>query len=135
MRPFRRSFFIAGVLLFFISKIFAQDFFAAQRAAWLTKAEQSKPPLHQKIKRPKNIVQLVKDTTAFQGWKTLSINPIDSFYNSSLKKTPAVVVDFGEHVFHLPQQRGPQMLLCGYALLLEKCHLRSLFLLILIPVL
>ncbi|HEX7906029.1 MAG TPA: hypothetical protein VF487_19285, partial [Chitinophagaceae bacterium] len=110
MRSLRRFFFICCGLVFFISKISAQDFFGQQRAGWLKKAEEAKPPLIKTIKRPQHIVQLVKDTTAFQGWRTLRINPADSLYHSSFTKT-AVVVDFGEHLtghytFSLATSRG-----------------------------
>ena len=99
MRSFILLFFFCCGLLFFTANIFAQDFFAAaQRKGWLTKAGKSKPPLIKIVKRPKSIVQLLKDTTAFQGWRTVTTNPADSFYHSSFKKTNAVVLDFGEHV-------------------------------------
>ena len=95
MKSFTKFSFITCSLLFIVLKPFAQNYFAAQRQGWLEKAEQSKPALLETIKHPQSLVQLVKDTAAFQGWRTVTTNPIDSFYQSSFKNPSGVVVDFG----------------------------------------
>lgn len=77
----------------------AQDFYtAAQRERWLSKAENSKPVLIEKVKKPIGLVKLVADEKAFQGWKTVPSDNIEKLYNNSFKRQSGVVVDFAEHL-------------------------------------
>ena len=76
----------------------AQDPYSALRDGWLKKAQGNKPSLTQTLHQPLNLVNLVKDPTAFQGWKAEKAGDIQTFYNTSFKKQSGAVVDFGEHL-------------------------------------
>jgi alpha-L-rhamnosidase len=111
MKPLTKFSFLTCSLLFIALKPFAQDYFAAQRQGWLEKAQQSKPLLIERVKHPQALVQLVNDTTAFQGWRPVATKPVDSLYQSYFKNLSRVVVDFGEHLtgyfsFSLKVRRG-----------------------------
>jgi alpha-L-rhamnosidase len=88
---------IALTGLFSITFSYSQDFYKQQRAGWLKVAEATKPALVKRIITPVTLVKLVKDETAFQGWRTETAGPVDSLYRSSFKKNSGVVVDFGAH--------------------------------------
>ncbi|MDX1939334.1 MAG: hypothetical protein SFU99_02215 [Saprospiraceae bacterium] len=85
-------------LLFISIQIHAQDFYQATRANWLQKAESLKPKLIETIKKPLYLVDLVQDKAAFQGWKAIQAQSLDSLYQVSFKTKSGVVVDFGEHL-------------------------------------
>lgn len=99
------------LLAFSFLEMRAQDFFASQRGGWLQKAEQNKPVLTETIRKPVSLVTVVKDSTAFQGWKAIKAGPVDSLYKSSFKSQSGVIVDFGEHLtghftFSIKAMRG-----------------------------
>ncbi|MGY4385849.1 alpha-L-rhamnosidase [Pedobacter sp. UYP24] len=77
----------------------SQDFYtSAQRSAWLKKAENNIPALIEQEKRPVQLVKLIADANAFQGWKTEPAGKIEELYNKSFKSQSGVVVDFGAHL-------------------------------------
>jgi alpha-L-rhamnosidase len=77
----------------------AQDFYTVdQRNRWLSKAESSKPELIETIKKPIGFVKLVADEKAFQGWKIVPSDKMESLYSNSFKRQSGVVIDFGEHL-------------------------------------
>ena len=76
------------IFVFNINRLYAQDFYRGERSAWLQKAEESKPVLIETIKQPASLVTLVKDENAFQHWKAVKSNPVDSFTIIHLKKNP-----------------------------------------------
>lgn len=93
------------LLLFFwsiVQVLMAQDpvkdVFLLQRPGWLQKAEASKPLLIEQLKKPISIVEIVKDQSAFQGWKVEGNQPVSGLYSSSFKKHSGVVVDFKTHL-------------------------------------
>ncbi|WP_165045302.1 glycoside hydrolase [Dysgonomonas sp. ZJ709] len=94
----KRTVLTLTLLVSLIPTLIAQDFYAAQRKDWLLKAEQNKPKLQSAIKKPKQLVNIVKDQSAYQGWKSIPTVPIDSLYKVSFKKHKEVIVDFGEHM-------------------------------------
>lgn len=98
MQLFYRIFLSLLALSFLSSGSNAQGVYAGQRQSWLQKAEEYKPRLTESVKRPLRIVSLLKDTTAFQGWKAVPAKPIDSLYGGSFKKQSGVVIDFSEHL-------------------------------------
>jgi hypothetical protein len=111
MRLVAHCCFLCIAFFLFNSLAVAQDVYAAQRKSWLEKAEQAKPVLSESVRKPVAMVTLVKDTTAFQGWKAANAEPVDSLYESSFKKQSGVVIDFGEHLtgyfsFSLKALRG-----------------------------
>lgn len=67
------------------------------RERWLAIAEKSKPVLTEKIVYPVSVVELVKDTGSFQGWRVKPVASADSLYKTSFKKIKDVIVDFGNH--------------------------------------
>jgi len=90
-----------SLAIFFIClsvSVLGQDIFKAERVKWLSKAEEFKPKLIETVKQPVNLVEIVKDSSSFQGWKAVTSSPMDSLYNKSFKKVNDVIVDFGEHV-------------------------------------
>ena len=82
----------------YLTDLKAQDFYGRQRKGWLQQAEQSKPKLIETVKSPLRIVSLVKDSMAYQHWKTTDVEPVDSFYRKSFKKQSGTVLDFGDHL-------------------------------------
>jgi alpha-L-rhamnosidase len=76
----------------------SQDYYAPYRQAWLKKAEDSKPALIETVKEPVQLVNLVKDSSAFQGYRAVRAAGMDSLYQSSFKPMSGTVVDFGEHL-------------------------------------
>lgn len=75
-----------------------KDIFALQRPGWLKKAEAAKPELTETVKKPVSVVKLVKDESAFQGWKTEENYSLNDLYRSSFKNQSGVIVDFKEHI-------------------------------------
>ena len=71
--------------------------FADQRAGWLEKARANMPELIRTEVKPQWIVCSEKDPEAFQEWKMVRTEPIDSLYHSSFKSRKEVIVDFGDH--------------------------------------
>ena len=82
----------------FAAPLAAQDIFADRRADWARKAEEAKPVLTEKVYRPLYLVQPVADETAYQGWRIEKTGEMSSYYGSSLKQNPDVMVDFGRHM-------------------------------------
>ncbi|RZM23883.1 MAG: glycoside hydrolase [Pedobacter sp.] len=89
---------LAMLTLLGTSKLSAQDVYRSLRQTWLKEAEALKPVLSETVKRPLNLVQLVKDQHAFQGWKAENAASVNDFYNTSIKKQNTVILDFGEHM-------------------------------------
>ncbi|CAM3637338.1 sugar hydrolase [Marinicrinis lubricantis] len=61
------------------------------------KAQVLIPSLHESIVRPAQVIEVVRDEGAFQGW---SVHPVDSFESlreKSLGKNDSFVLDFGDH--------------------------------------
>jgi len=92
--------FTAYLTLFFLVcfSALAQDPFKDERSRWLEKAQTSIPKLTETVKSPKGVVTVGKDASAYQGWKVVSMDPIDSLYSGSFKKKSGIVLDFGEHL-------------------------------------
>jgi alpha-L-rhamnosidase len=89
----------------------AQDFYKDHRANWLQVAERTTPQLVETLKKPTGIVSIIKDPSAYQGWKAVPLHVIDSLYTGSFKKKSGVIIDFGEHLtghfsFSLEDIRG-----------------------------
>ncbi len=95
MKDFFRLFIILFILI--ANNISAQNNFNYNREKWLTIAEKSKPVLTERIIHPIQVVELVKDSNVFQGWKTAPVSSIEDLYKTSLKKIKSVIVDFGNH--------------------------------------
>ncbi len=90
--------FVFLVLICIGNVVDAQDVFQKERAGWLKIAEETQPKLSESIKKPIGIVSIVKDETAYQGWKAERKSAIDSLYVGSFKKKSGIVLDFGEHL-------------------------------------
>lgn len=74
------------------------DVYKQQRQQWQKKAEDAKPPLLKQIRKPVSLVKVEKDSSAYQGWKTVKTGSINQFYRSSFKQNNIMIVDFGEHL-------------------------------------
>ncbi len=85
-------------LAFTIATGFSQNYYGSSRKQWLQKAEQYKPELKITEKKPLQVVDIIPDENAFQKWKAVSINPIDSLYNTPFRLKKEVIIDFGEHM-------------------------------------
>jgi len=92
--------FILLSLLLALSTTFcsAQDYYEKNRKKWLQKAEQYKPELIITEKEPLQVINVVPSENAFQKWKVLNINPIDSLYEAPFREKKEVIIDFGEHM-------------------------------------
>ena len=97
-RSYFFRFLLLTILIFCSLCINAQDVYKDQRSAWLQKAESTTPALTESVKSPVSLVSIVKDENAFQKWKAVQSNPVDSLYKNSFKKQSGVVADFGEHL-------------------------------------
>ena len=86
--------------LFLSAGLYAQqtDVYAPWRESWAEKAEQAKPKLKETIYRPLYLVEGVKDSLAYQGWRMEKSGEMSSYYGVSLKQVPCVTVDFGKHM-------------------------------------
>ena len=83
----------------FVSVCFGQDYYTKEeRSSWLQKAQENMPVLSETIKQPKEIVSIVKDDAAYQGWKVIPQSPVQDFYKASLKSQSGSIIDFGEHL-------------------------------------
>ena len=73
--------------LLFATNISAQEVaFAAQREAWLRKAEEAKPKLQESVIKPQSIVRSVADEKAFQGWRMeCTDEAVEALYKESFK--------------------------------------------------
>ena len=81
------------------SYCFSQDFYTQEeRNHWLRKAQENIPVLSETIKRPKELVNIIEDDAAFQGWKVVPASAVHDFYKASLKSQSSFIVDFGEHI-------------------------------------
>ena len=85
--------------LLFATNISAQEVaFAAQREAWLRKAEEAKPKLQETIVKPQSIVRSVADEKAFQGWRMERTDEaVEALYKESFKPRKEVILDLGDH--------------------------------------
>ena len=91
---------LGSLLLFCVFRVgLSQDVFSPeQRMNWLAKAEASKPMLIETVKTPQRMVSLKQNAQAWQGWEAVEAGDMETFYQTSLKKQPEIVVDFGEHL-------------------------------------
>ncbi len=98
MKLKRNRYILLGILslLMGISSVNAQNYYK-QGKDWVKKAEDLKPALKETIIEPRNIVELVKNDNAFQGWEAKKVAPIDSLYGQSIRKLKSVVIDLGDH--------------------------------------
>lgn len=92
--------FITFCLLMAFSSLicFAQNYYEDKREQWLQKAEQYKPKLIITEKRPLKVVDVVPDDNAFQKWRVVDVNSIDSLYNTPFRQKKKIIIDFGEHM-------------------------------------
>lgn len=67
------------------------------REKWIEKAETLKPDLKETIIKPVCLVEMVKDSSSFQGWRASVAGDIDSLYQSSFRERKTVIIDFGDH--------------------------------------
>lgn len=74
------------------------DFYQKYRQSWLDKAEASKPKLVNKIKKPIQFVDIIKDEKAYQGWSVVKLGGIEKLASTSLKEKKSYIIDFGEHL-------------------------------------
>ena len=62
------------------------------------KAEQAMPELVKTVYRPMYLVEGVRDSSAYQGWRMRRSGELSDYYGVSLKQRPCVTVDFGKHI-------------------------------------
>lgn len=62
------------------------------------KAEQAMPELVKTVYRPLYLVEGVRDSSAYQGWRMRRSGELSDYYGVSLKQRPCVTVDFGKHI-------------------------------------
>jgi alpha-L-rhamnosidase len=82
----------------FCTSTYGQDVYSASRQQWLSQAASLTPDLNETTKAPLQVVKIVKEAAAFQGWSAKPTNTIKEFYNTSFKKQKSVILDFGEHL-------------------------------------
>jgi hypothetical protein len=95
----KKTILISAFVFCFVLSVFGQDYYTQEeRDHWLRKAQENMPALSEMIKRPEKMIAIVKDTTAYQDWKTVPGSPVQTFYSASLKAQPDFIIDFGEHI-------------------------------------
>ena len=77
---------------------FAQSKYYKDSQEWLRKSEASKPALIYKEHQPLKVVNSVKDSQAYQGWRMDDAGSVDRLFTESMKKQSGIVLDFGEHL-------------------------------------
>ena len=75
----------------------AQDYFAAEQAGWLRKAEANKPELQVSERQPVAVVKVLADGEAYQGWRMVAAGDVDALYSQPFSES-GVILDFGEHI-------------------------------------
>lgn len=93
-----RLLFVCFLTISFFKVDAQEDFYKAYRQGWLQKAEENKPELVITEKKPVRVINIVKDESAFQGWKAAPLSSINSFYSATFNKTQPTIIDFGEHI-------------------------------------
>jgi len=80
--------------------IFTQqlELIEARRSSWLEKAVAATPVLCHTTSKPVAVIEVKKDTAAFQGWKAVRPVPVDSVCNRPLLPGDGFILDFGEHL-------------------------------------
>ena len=76
----------------------SQDPYAGYRTSWAMEAEQAMPELVKTVYRPLYLVEGVRDSSAYQGWRMRRSGELSDYYGVSLKQRPCVTVDFGKHI-------------------------------------
>lgn len=92
----RNVIFILFLLMPFTGK--SADWYQDVRADWLLKAKEAIPELKETIKEPVGLVNIVRDSCVFQGWKCEPIAVADSIYDTSLLSKEGIIIDMGEHM-------------------------------------
>ena len=69
-----------------------------RRSSWLAKALQSTPKLIRTPKRPIAVINVARDATSFQGWRTVVNDKPESICNRPLSPGDSFILDFGEHI-------------------------------------
>ena len=64
----------------------------------LTKAENSKPKLHNRNLKPFRLVTPLADKAAFQGWRVQKSSDVESAFSRPLSRGEELIFDFGEHL-------------------------------------
>lgn len=90
--------FLTTLVSFYSTKAICQDVYGSSRKQWLSIAEELKPDLTKTVETPQRIVSLVEDKSSFQGWKTVSGEPLTDLYEKSFKEKKTVILDFGKHL-------------------------------------
>ena len=75
-----------------------EDYYAKYRQHWLHKAALNMPDLIISEKKPTHVIEVVKDSSSFQGWKIKPVKTIDTFYTTLIDKKSPIILDFGEHL-------------------------------------
>lgn len=75
----------------------SQNYFDAKKDIWLNKAETLMPELIEKDISPVSVVEIIKDSNAYQGWRAKPVADADSVFRGSFKKTNNIILDFGDH--------------------------------------
>lgn len=60
-------------------------------------AEQLKPTLYETVVYPTQVIEVVEDANAFQGWQTKPIESYESLSEKSFGKNDSFILDFGDH--------------------------------------
>lgn len=73
------------------------DPYASRRADWLRQAEALKPTLKRTVVKPEALVEIVSDSSAFQGVRAVRLSGPEPLDTLSLRRQ-SIVVDFGRHL-------------------------------------
>lgn len=73
-------------------------FSAAQKEAWIAKAESLKPVLQQGHSLPQSLIGVQADPAGFQGWRTEPTGTVETFFGLALSRGDSLVLDFGAHL-------------------------------------
>ncbi|MDR2956492.1 MAG: glycoside hydrolase [Prevotella sp.] len=94
----KKTILLSSLLTLFCLNLLSQDYYESYRKGWMEKAEQNKPKLIYSEKKPKQIVNIIPNENAYQGWEAQTVSPIDQFFNQPFKNKKEIILDFGEHI-------------------------------------
>ncbi len=95
----KKIFYLILLLLYTCAFSHGQPYFTdAKVKRWLQRSEESMPILKYETKTPVAIVRLIKDESAFQGYRMEKCGDINDLYQESFSKHDGVIIDFGEHL-------------------------------------
>lgn len=96
---FHKSFILLTGLMLGCIQLSAQNSYKAdRRAKWLKNAEENQPQIVTTVRRPKQLVSIVEDSSAFQNFRAVFKSSMKNYFMTSMKKNSGEILDFRKHL-------------------------------------